>query len=116
MSGVENVTGVAARRAVDGSVLRSARSVGGGNDTLEGGDGNDSEQGGDGNDFLSQPGTSGGTAPDGDDDLLGGAGVDTISYGSHELGRQSPSTMLRNDGDRGPLENDNAHSDLENAP
>ena len=69
--------------------------------------------GGEGDDMLSQPGTSGGAAGDGDDDLRGGPGVDTANYVARTSWVGITLDDVANDGDRGPTELDNVHSDVE---
>lgn len=75
LSGIENVTGSQNHGdSLIGNSFANVLSGLGGNDTISGGGGNDTLMGGEGNDVL-----TGGI--DGCDDMiLGGAGIDTITY------------------------------------
>ena len=96
----------------------------GGHDAFDGRLGNDVESGGPGNDRFAQEGIFGGGPadglPNGADDLSGGPGTDTVTYGApffHPVSaRLDPVTVdlddVADDGASG--EGDNAHSDIEN--
>lgn len=82
-----------------------------GNDLLKGNAGIDAEHGGDGNDRFDQ-----GTAIDGGDALVGGAGTDVADYSARPAGQAiafTPGTGGANDGASG--EGDDADATLESA-
>ena len=110
---VENVTGGSGADTLHGTFEANVLSGGEGGDVIDGQAGNDSQQGGGGNDLFLQPGTSGGAVDDGDDDLVGGGDVDTVDYSARTNWVGIQLDDFANDGDRGPTELDNVHSDIE---
>jgi Ca2+-binding RTX toxin-like protein len=81
---VENVTGGAGNDMITGSAADNVLDGGAGNDTILGGLGNDTLRGGAGDDVLK--GEAGddifdeGSAPNGADTMIGGAGIDRVDY------------------------------------
>jgi Ca2+-binding RTX toxin-like protein len=83
LSGFENLSGGAGDDVLTGNAVANILDGWLGSDTLDGGDGNDVLNGG----FLLRPEQAGGIVPGDDDVLIGGAGIDTVTY--QDLGPQT---------------------------
>ncbi len=80
---------------------------GDGNDTLQGGTGSDIEAGGGGNDLFKEDALSNGA-----DDMIGGDGIDTVSYAARTTGVTVDLDGAADDGEAG--EGDDVELDVEN--
>ncbi|MDQ3756453.1 MAG: fibronectin type III domain-containing protein [Actinomycetota bacterium] len=108
LSNIEKVIGSPQGDTLNGSGVADTLTGGDGDDTINGRGGNDTEAGGNGNDTFYQD-----EAPNGADDMSGGAGSDTVEYHDRETIAFVTFDNQANDGEAG--EGDNARSDIEKA-